>query len=477
MGKGSWALCVGAASAAVLACLHQRTLYGDAPSLLEAIRTDAIHLDSHAAWWLIAAGLHRALAAWNVSPYAIGIALSAVGVGIGTAALYLAARRLQRSHGEALLACLGVLSAPPVVFFGTTVELHGLFFAWVGFTALAWATAFERGSRATEWLVGASTGASYFFHATGHLLAASAALMLVMTPRWAGDRAGGGGRWRVRLRSGARVLLGHLALVVAIHQGLRLIGRPIDAAAGWHYLRECASVHVNHPRLLPRVVWNEWICAFAPWSLLCWWGWRRSATRRLTTALALCLVGYLALSFLLIATLDERGAYLLPLAVPAVAISLHALPRWLVLVSIALGCAISTARIAAFDRSPRQLEFELGFRACVGEHAAVLLVGNGLDLETCLVRMPEVPVVAVGPIAATPNAQAEAAAEVACAWIRTRVEARQHVVLTEDAVVLLLEGRRHGLRVGDALLQRLRASFVLTPLAAGEFSGYRLDAE
>lgn len=472
-GAHAWliALSCGLAYALVASLLRQHSLYGDGALILEGAHSAETRSDAHLAYHLALGALLRWLGPQGIHAHAIGLALSIGGTSLGLALLCRAALLLGASRGASVLLTAAVGSSPAVLFFATTVEVHGFFFAWIGASALATVWAARAPQPARLAVLGLVTGSAYFAHATGHLLPLLALVLLAAHARTRGEHS----RLRALARLALPLLLAHVASVSLLTFGLRAAGIEFDPGAGWAYLELCARRHGAQPELFPTVIWNEWLRAHAPWSFAALGAFGARALRPYTLALHLALAAYLALCFLMLATLDERGAYTLPLALPAVALGLLHAPRWLGLAAVLASATLALARIRTHDEPERLAAWESGCTSVLGEAPALLLVGGGTDLETCLVRMPERAFLAVGKLALTPDGTRSALLAHAHHELDTRLRAGERLVLTREAEQLLLAGRAHGRSLGADLLAALRARYEFRPLESGSFAGHELS--
>jgi len=471
--RSAWptALAVAAAYAFATWRLRQTSLYGDASIILSGIASGSARHDLHLAYYGVFGWLEQWLAPHGWSAHEVGLALSRAGASACLALLYLAARVARRPAREALLLAIAFGCAPAVLFFATTVEVHGPFMFWIGATALAAAWCTRNPTRARLALLGCVTGASYFFHATGHLLAALAAVMLLA--HFVSAR--GGRLERKFVAAAATAIAAHLATVVLAVVALRWCGIPVNTESGWSYAAALARMHWDHPQLLARVTWNEWLVPFLPWSIAACGAFAVRALRSYALAFAAALIAYLALSWSMLATLDERGAYLLPMLVPAIGFSLRAFgPRWC-LAGIALSLVVEVAQVRAHDRPEPLTAYASDCRAALGDRHVLLLVGNGIDLEACLVAMPDYDFIAVGPLGSAGGARSGELLRHVHDELRIKLREYDRVVLTKEAKALLELGGRRGHAIGPQVLESLHAAFRLSPIESNSFAGYWIE--
>jgi len=454
-----WAGLIVGALALVLA---QASFYADdGLVLLGWLERGRIRHPWHALYLPLLDALRTPAAAIGLTNYELARGLSALGLALGCAASCAGLRLMGLARGEALLAALLAASAPAVLFFGTVVEIHGPFFACAGASTLALGWLVRAPSAARALALGASTALAVGLHSSAHLLA----LLCVL-----------GFAARSRRALGTQRTLALAALVLATHALLALALARAYVALGWLeaggasaklVLRGYAEREASG--VLTTLV-SEWLLPFAPLSIAWAWG-RRPELRAERLAFAAALVLYLALSFALLGGHSERGAYLLPLAIPAASLSVRSLGNaaW---PALALALVLAVSGIRAHDEPQAQREFAAGLRALGGAPAAGLLLVERYELSACAIELrevepiflPEVAGVALGglPLALLElRARIDAARARGAAWY-----------LTRDGRAYL---ERADLPSTRWLLQAFEQQFELVPVASGAFAGWRLD--
>ncbi|MBM4060788.1 MAG: hypothetical protein FJ265_06800 [Planctomycetes bacterium] len=320
--------------------------------------------------------------------------LSALGGALAVAGAHRAAWWLARDRAFARAAALLAAAAPAMFHFATVVELHAPFAAAMAFavaSAVRWAQSpSPRGALGT----GALTGLAALLHGTGQLLVPALALALL----WANRR-------RVVVRSARSVpwfLLAHVCVFGGLFVALRLSGHPPAAVAGFAALPDDPAAagdplayllrwwrDAQFAAQLPPTVLTEWLLPFAPLSLLAFAAVRRRDLAAWTGLFVLLLAGYLVVTVALVhAATDERGAYLLPLLLPAGWLALHSLPRrrwpWLVLATAVAGCLCRGEP----GRLPPDREFGRAAAALARAQRTTFLVADFPEMDGAFVVDP-----------------------------------------------------------------------------------------
>jgi hypothetical protein len=452
----------GLIAGAVALALAQASFYADdGLVLLGWLERGRIRHPWHALYLPLLDALRAPASAVGWTNYELARGLSALGLALGCGASCAGLRWMGLARGEALLAALLAAAAPAVLFFGTVVEIHGPFYAFAGASALALGWLVRAPSAPRALALGASTALSVGMHSSGHLLAVLCAL------GFAAQRA---------RACGARRTFALCALVFAAHAALAFALARAWTALGWLESEGAAAKLVlrgytaRDAAGLLRTLVSEWLVPFAPLSLAWAWG-RRPELRAERCAFAAVLVLYLALSFALLGGHSERGAYLLPLAIPAASLSVRSLGRaaWPAL-ALALGLAITAIR--AHDDPHAQRAFAAGVRALDGAPPAGLLLVERHELSACAIELPQVEAVFLPEVAGSAPGDWPQALHA----LRARVDdARARGAawyLTRDGRAYL---ERADLPSTRWLLQGLEQQYELVPAASGAFAGWRLE--
>lgn len=203
---------------------------------------------------------------------------------------------------------------------------------------------------------------------------------------------------------------------------------------------------------------------------------RGAAFRRFSGAFALCLLGYLTFTFLLLGEYPEYGAYLLPLVWPATLLALASIPRRILYGAVIAGLAMGLHMIARYDVPERGREYAAGVREQFGDHRVLLLVGDYVDLEARFVQMPQQPYFFILDVANLEPAVAETMLPQLEAHLRQEMQRYDRVVLTAGAERLMaVSAAVPQARTGSSVvLEFLRGRFRLEPVSSRGFVGYVL---
>jgi hypothetical protein len=463
----------------------------DAYQFLARIEQGLLHHDRHPLYPFVAHGIARALAALGMPWFDAVVFASTLGTAAGVAFVHRALLALSLPRTDATAAAAAVAGSFGVLYYGTVIEIHGVFFAFAGAAWWAFAAWQRRAGAARALALGAATGVAACAHATGHLLPFTFAALALAWRR--------SGMPLRRLALGlALAALAHFAAAAALSRLIELVlasldqlpaapPQPFDGTT--RYLDRMLSLGTDWSTT-PGVLWREWLRPFLPCSVLALCAWRADL-RRATAALLCCVAVYLAAAVILLSPAStvarpqyvppfatiEYGAYFLPLAVPAAVLSLQQLPARarLLLPAAALACGLfglffpdRAAGDPAYARDALQcLDETRGRLICggYGEHDPILRQRPG---AWYVVSVYALQVLIAGRAEGTPYefvtgyfdseyAKAEAAGGA--------------LLVTEDALRLMRETR-------DGLLDRLAdehipAHYELLPVEHGRFRALR----
>lgn len=285
-------------------------------------------------------------------------------------------------RGPAAAAALGAGATGVAVFFATIAEIHAVFWlpvnlAWWSLAGCLRAPSLARGAR-----TGALLGLAAAVHSSGHLLpllGLLAALAVVYSQRR---------DWRSRAAAMLAVWLGH-ALVFGLLRGVdRALFAFADEAAAQGFLRETLARWQGFAAL-PGLLWREIVLPYLPFVVLVPVVALHRAARPLAVALAIGFAGYLAIDLSLLIGLVERGAYALPLAVPAAALvawRLGAGKAWLAALAAALVTAFAMPRWHDPARVPEP-EFARGLASwATAQPGATFVLGGYAEIDSLLVH-------------------------------------------------------------------------------------------
>ncbi len=418
---------------ALVLLLRQRAFHGyDAQHVLGMVRDGSDANYSHPLYlpWMLR--WHAWLAPLGLTPFQALRLASALGVALGALWLHRASVALGLPRTAARCATLLACAMPAVVFFGTVVELHGVFFAPMGLAFWLWARAvgssMPKPGVGRFVVLGVATAVASGVHTSGHFL-----LWLLPALAW------GLGRWPGLRKFGA-TLAAHALLTF-------VIGRcTADAAGASGSMREMIDSAIAYwgPRVpwLPHevlaVFWREWGLPFLPLSLATLAALGVAARRRLALGLLLGIAPLLGLSWLLLhRELDERGAYLLPFAWPAAVLVVGWWPRRAQVAAIVGALALAIGQVAWHDRARDDPNWTRVLRPAVGTDRALVICFTAAEVNQTL---RDIPAAVPRPI----HALAEAILrgyEGLCAefdaWVAPYLDAGHAVWITPEAMKLL----------------------------------------
>lgn len=305
----------------------------------------AVH-PQHPGYLPIARAVRWLLQPLGLDVYSALCVYSALGGSLAVAAVHQASFALQGDRAFARAAALLVMWVPALFHFGTVVELHAPFAGVMGLAVLSAVYHARSGSPAAAVCTGALTGAAALMHATGQLLVPAVGFAVW----WAGRSRG---FWR-GLNGALMFAVTHALAFGGVFAAMRMMGHLPASVAGFAAVPDDPAApnnpldylarwwrDVDLAGQLPPTVLVEWLLPYAPLSLLAFAAFRVRPLRVWAAGFTVAVVAYLLVTVALVhAVTDERGAYLLPLAVPAAWLSLLALPRrvWPWLVLVAIGC-------------------------------------------------------------------------------------------------------------------------------------------
>lgn len=428
--------------------------------------------DIHPLYLPVVDGFHDALRFTGLGAFRIATLCSALSTAAGLYVVGLLGRASGLSRGATLLLLALVGLCPAVFFFATVVEFHGFFFLFACICFWATEGLFRaRGWRryATAALLGLTTFVASLAHSTGSLL-----VPLV-------------GTW-VAARGGLRQRLLELCLFSLVHVSLLRFGRPLVLGAlglemqsahtltGW--LEEWLRAEGVWSRALS-VIGHEILLPFLPLCMVFGLPLLAPGSRRSVLWLAVGSLPYYLLCVLVLADrvtgqpIHERGAYMLPLAIPAawlVAYRLHPSHKRVAAALLALSLAGSVLQVRAHDVRPGK-EYGEAVRSILDERETILLAGTR-ELPWILVEAPSVrPFYLVEGTAVDPAALAP--------WLGA-TQAAIDALLAEGARVLLSDGARQDLLdprlqpQGRMILDSLSERYVRRPVRSGAFSAEEL---
>lgn len=413
----------------------------------------------------------------GISLYQAAVGMSAVGAALGLGFVHAAWQHLGCGRAAGVLNTALVAVCPGVVLYATVYELHGVFFTFAGAGFWALARYVAQPTRAAAVLLGVCSGLSYLAHATGALMVvAYAALGAAATA----DRRGGG--WRELRTELPRALVVGLSGMFAIAGSIGLLGwggSETNLSSAWAFLVEWsvgnADGIVRPPVALWGTLWWEWLLPFLPASVLWLALLRRRNARWLAFAFGASVLGYLVFCAAMLRGIVEWGAYVLPLAAPAVWLARRALPHGAVAVLMLVGGAGAFFLGIPAARSDDVAKLGAAL-AELADNRTIFLLGNSNDLEPFVIHAPGAVWFTLQVV--THSEDAEAVREATRGLVsgaEDRVRAGARVLLTPGAWRVLYGAaspRNPGASIAREVIEE---RFVVEPFhERPPFSGYRL---
>lgn len=416
----------------------------------------------------------------GMSPHHALRLLSALGTAVGVCFSHRAAALVGASRGRALMVAGLAAVVPATVFFATVAEIHGVFAAFAGAAWWAWAAVIQRASVRHGLVMGVATGIAASVHATGHLLLplfAGLVLAWWLAPgagsvREGAPAPGGQSPWSALVAAAAA----HFAIAVVLAVALQphRLRAPFEGQLAY-LLHTALDRHTSFWVSAGKVAVHEWLLALFPLSVLTFAGIWRRGLRPMVVAVAGGLVLYLAASWALLDDLDERGAYLLPLAFPMALLTSWALPPAATLLAGAAALGVAFAQVEAHDHVD-QAGWVAGFEAVVEDQPVALICRDVAEQEAITRVQPDIPFVRVDSLLAgaeDPSGYARFC-EVFDAMVAQFQKGGRGVLITRPAYELMLE-------TGKPLLVRflrehLPAHHRVEQVSRGGFAALRIKA-
>jgi hypothetical protein len=460
-------LVVGLLAAVLYIALRQPCLYGpDGVWILAHARVGNLRHPHHFAYLPLLAAAKAALAPFGIGMPVIAASLSAVTMAAAVALAHRATAVLGEPRARAALVAAGVAFAPAVLFFATTVELHGPFMAFAGLAYLATAHSVRRPTLGGAACVGLATGAACAAHATGQLLPLSLWTFMVALARPGLRRA---------LALGATLAAVHVAVASLIPLVAQALAFPVSSAKQWSHLTHFLAEYLPRPWLLLNTAWRDWLWPFAPLSFVALLALVPRGSRAASLALHAGLVPYLAVTMVLMGEGTERGAYMLPLAWPLAVVAMRFVPPLGGAALAAASLVLALVQVAAHDHSAANRAFARGFLAVNGDGPAYLITGDLEEVEACYLELPEVLVhVPIDEVDLDP-ALLRPALPVLSAYLRDLADRGYAVYLTAGGERWLRKPERADRgESGPLILDHILASLAWEEVAAGSFKARRL---
>ncbi|MEZ5964691.1 MAG: hypothetical protein R3F56_12655 [Planctomycetota bacterium] len=365
----------------------------------------------HLLYMKLAGAAWPPLRALGLSPHHALRLLSAVGTALGVASTHRAAASVCASRGLAFWVAALTAVLPAVVFFATVAEIHGVFAAFAGTAWWAWAIFVRRPAWWAGAVMGIATGLAASVHATGHLLVPMFLALAWTRGGIAPDVAGDGpprasSPPRTPWRAFVVAVAAHAVVTVSLAAWLQpqRLSMPFEGQIA--FLGETAAAH-RTPWLgtLWRVARDEWLLALCPVSLLAWGAFFRRGRAGPTLAVAAAVAAYVGVACLLLDDVNERGAYLLPLAFPLALLTSWFVPRpFLLAAAAAVGLSVAYAQVRSHDHVG-EAAWVQGFLS-VARAQPVAVICRDVDEQEALTRaLPDLPFVRVDSLLASGEQQ------------------------------------------------------------------------
>ncbi len=429
----------------------------DAQRLVLRLTHGDLNYPHHKLYLPLLYGFSQLLKSLHLSPFEVARAFSAFGVALGISFSLGCFRVLGMSPSLSRLSTLGTLLVPTVFFFGTTVELHGPFFAFAGLSLYLWAWLVKQSLREerTSFLaifLGASTALASGVHASGMILPG------LFVP-WFLART-----WK---QPGPKLF--PLILFLASHGLLLLLlANPFHSA---HFLRE-GFRHPTGIGELPGILWWEFLWPFLPYSFAFLLALFRKDARGEVIAFLVALVPYVGGALRLIAGDPEFGAYLIPLAPFAAYLSARALGRYsLLLILPALWVQTSIRHIFDQEKS-YEIRVE-GLRRATEHKPGLLLIGDPAEFSAFLAKAPDYPLFPLDVVAKIRMEDLPTLLRTFDAKLKAEKEKGHQVLLTKGGLEYL-EDAKKSLGKGPVVLKYLREKYRLLHLKAKGFEAWVL---
>ncbi|MEZ6035843.1 MAG: hypothetical protein R3F29_00080 [Planctomycetota bacterium] len=357
----------------------QRTLHGtDSENLVLWLKAgDRFAYPRHVAFLPLTCWLHSLLQPLGISAFRTLLLASACGSALGVFAIARAARWLLPANASPRSAALAVAVTPAWFFYATAVELPGVF---VGGLGVSWWLFARWCARPGPWraaAVGFAVGAAAGLHGLGSLLTPMFVLFAL---------ARGGTPWRRGLLHATLALSAQLGVTALLSWWL---SRPGEGQAAGAISWLTAWMEVFAASELATVLWQELLVPYLPWCVVAlvaacsangrtwakWWG--------------IAFLLHAPVALLLLARplqIDEHGAYLLPVAVPAALTAAAVLPRRWLLAMLLVSAVLAVLGVAPEWRVTYRDDYVAGIAELRRERPFTLLVGRFDEIEAVAIE-------------------------------------------------------------------------------------------
>lgn len=395
-------LLLGASALVLFTLLGQQTFYKtDGPDLVRMLHEGNLRHPWHVGYLPLLDAFRSALRAVGIEPSLIrlGALFSACGVALAIAGFHAGLRTLAVPRAVALLATALLAMNPGIVLFGTVVEFHGPALGAVGL-AWWWSCRTARAPSLVAALVlGLLTHGAFLLHSSNLFLPA------VLLPWFIALRWSHGTRRRDLALAAVAGFVHAAAFVLMPHLFPGAYGDYADLATA--FARESSIGRPQSLEWLPVIVVQEWLWPLLPLSVTWLAAYRLAPLRPGMVALCIGLAPYLYLCVRQLVHEPERGAYMLPLLLPAAALSALSLPRALV-VAFAVVSGVAACWGWGVEQAALRREYHdtvLEFREAAGGGAWFAIVGRHDEMATCYAVVAPADFAWIRPQAAMPREQ------------------------------------------------------------------------
>lgn len=329
----------------------------------------------------------------DVSLMRVGTSFSALGMAIGVSSFVAGLQRLGISAGRRDTAAILLAAGPGALLFATVVELHAPLMAMAGI-AFWWTTVqVQRPSWAGMLLLGVLTHGCFVMHSSGLLLPGW------LLPFFLARRMPAGRRdWLLAAAAG----FVHALLWFALPRLFpSLYGLHADLAAAF-----AKETSINRPQSVDyagEIFVQEWLWPLMPVSVLCFAAALRRELRAEFVAFAVGMGPFLYLCVRQLVHEPENGAYLLPMTMPAVLLTVQALRPRVSVAAAVLGAMVALLSLGsvvpfyqALDDGTQSRRLVRNLEAAAQQKPFLALFGTHREMSTgyeALVRWNGPPVV------------------------------------------------------------------------------------
>ena len=466
-------LCLAACSFVLYVLLAQESGYGDGPGAILAINAGAAFNHAlHCLYIPMVLGMRKLLGWTDLSLFQVGCVTSALGTSIGVGFLYAATRRLAPTAGEPMLVAALTVSCPAVVFFATTMEYHGPFFAFSSLAIYTLARLVENPSWISASAVGLATALAYLAHASAHLMLGMLLLcFFALAPRTRPNEG-----WRRQILLAGVILLTHVVSVVCAAFVLgNLLGAAVSSGSALGFLQQWADGHSDALMLWPETFWYEMIRPYLPLSIVWVWGLRDRAHRPLIWGLLLAGFAYFGLCMALIPGYNEHGAYQLPLVWPLAVIAVRALPRPLVLGMIGIGAVLAVVQIREHDNPEPARNYAAGLRQVAGGRPLCFVIGGDfVAYQACALHLRDVEIVDFSNFAGKSAEELRKILPILDRHLQAKLDQRMVVIFSRGAYEMLEMPIVQAVGGAALLKMHLDSQYRMQPVSAPGFAGWRV---